>query len=167
VQLDAADVRRLQRAGVNSLVQRSPLHFQLLGEVTQARHSSLAGQWNELNLRQQVLYILRRIRHGTRWTSFHESTPELWQDLRRQIAEFLTELHARSVLAGEYAEQSFFVRCDADTNAGVAGRNGEVTFIVGFALRRSGEYLAFRMQCARGSCRISQLGWQAGFAQTG
>jgi len=163
--VEPADVRRLARVGVNSMVQRSPLHIQLLGDITQARHASLAGQWNELNMRQQVLFILRRIRHGTSWTSFHESSPQLWQDLTRQVGDFLAELHARNVLAGEHAAKAFFVRCDADTNAGVAGRDGEVTFIVGFALRRPDEFLAFRLQCSRGACRISQLGWQSGFVQ--
>jgi hypothetical protein len=163
--VEAADIRRLARVGVNSLVQRSPLHIQLLGDITQARHASLAGQWNELNMRQQVLFVLRRIRHGTNWTSFHESTPQLWQELSRQVGDFLAELHARAMLAGEHAEKAFFVRCDADTNAGVTGSDGQVTFIVGFALRRPDEFLAFRLQCARGTCRISQLGWQSGFVQ--
>ncbi len=163
--IDPSAVRRLARVGVNSLIQRSPLHVQLLGDITQARNASLTGQWNELNLRQEVLFILRRIRHGTHWTSFHESTPELWQDLCRQVAAFLTELHARSLLAGEHAEKAFFVRCDADTNAGIAGRDGEVAFIVGFALCRPDEFLAFRLQCVRGSCRISQLGWLSGIAR--
>lgn len=165
--VDPADVRRLARAGVNTLVQRSPLHIQLLGDITQARHTGLAGQWNELQLRQQVLFILRRIRYGTSWTSFHQSTPELWQDLRKQVADFLTELHARSLLAGEYAEKSFFVRCDADTNVGMAGHDGEIAFIVGFALRRPDEFLAFRIQCIRGTCRITQLGWQSSIARAG
>ena len=163
--VEPADVRRLARAGVNSIVQRSPLHMQLLGDTTQARHASLAGQWNELTMRQQVLFILRRIRHGISWTSFHESTPQLWQELRMQVGDFFVELHARSMLAGEDAEKAFFVRCDADTNVGVAGRDGEITFIVGFALRRPNEFLAFRLQCARGACRISQLGWQSGSVQ--
>ena len=165
--VDPADVRRLARAGVNTLMQRSPLHIQLLGDITQARHTGLAGQWNELQLRQQVLFILRRIRYGTSWTSFHRSTPELWQDVRKQVADFLTELHARSLLAGEYAEKSFFVRCDADTNTDMAGRDGEIAFIVGFALRRPDEFLAFRIQCIRGTCRITQLGWQSSIARAG
>jgi len=81
-----------------------------------------------------------------------------------QVAEFLTELHARSVLAGEHASLSFFVKCDSDTNAGLLGRSGEIGFLVGFALRRPGEFLAFRFQFAHGECRVSELGWQSGFA---
>jgi len=47
----------------------------------------------------------------------------------------------------------------------VAGRDGAIAFIVGFALRRPDEFLAFRLQCIRGACRISQLGWQSGSVQ--
>lgn len=163
--LEIKDIRRLARVGINGLIQRSPLHLQLLGNVTQARHGGVAGHWDNLELRQRVLFILRRIRYGTRWTLFQESNPETWDEVAQQISDFLTELHARSVLAGDYAANAFFVRCDNDTNAGLAGRIGAVSFIVGFALRRPGEFLSFRLQRGNGSCRITGLGWQPGFAQ--
>jgi hypothetical protein len=162
--IEKQDVRRLARAGINSLIQRSPLHLQLMGNVTQARYGSIAGEWTELDLRRQVLFILRRIRQGTLWTFFSQSNPETWQEVENQVSVFLTELHARSVIAGEYASLSYFVKCDSDTNSGLLGRDGEVTFVAGFALRRPGEFLAFRFQQAQGMCHISELGWQAGFA---
>ena len=162
--LENNDIRRLARAGINSLVQRSPLHLQLMGNVTQARYGSIASDWTELELRRQVLFILRRIRQGTLWTFFQESNPEMWQEVESQVSAFLTELHARSVLAGEHASLSYFVKCDSDTNAGLTGRHGEVAFVVGFAPRIPGEFMAFRFQRSHGACRISELGWQAGFA---
>jgi len=116
-------------------------------------------------LRQRVLFVLRRIRHATRWTLFSDSTPAVWAEVDEQITGFLHELYSRSILVGERPSQACFVKCDADTNAGLAGRSGEVAFVVGFALRRSGEFLAFRFHHSHGSCRISELGWQAGFAQ--
>jgi hypothetical protein len=164
-QLNDHDLHRLARAGINGLVQRSALHLQLLGNATQARYGSIASEWTELDLRQQVLFILRRIRHGTRWTFFHSSTVEVWDEVEKQVGEFLTELHARSILAGEHAARSFFVKCDSDTNAGLEGCAGEVAFVVGFALRNSGEMLAFRLHRGGGQCRISELGWQSGFAR--
>lgn len=162
LQLDEADVARLNRLGVNALTQRSALHLQLCGNVTQARYGSISAHWNELQFRRQVLFILRRIRNGTRWTFFAESEPATWQDIREQIESFLTELHARSVLAGENAEEAFFVKCDADTNIGLGGRAGDVAFVVGFALTSPGEYLAFRFRRSHDGCRIKELGWQTG-----
>ena len=163
-QLENADIRRLARAGINSLVQRSPLHLQLLGNVTQASYGGIAAEWTELDLRRQVLFILRRIRQGTDWTFFHESMPEIWREVENQVSVFLTELYGRSVLVGEYASLSYFVKCDSDTNAGLMGCSGEVMFLVGFALRRPGEYLAFRFHRSHGGCRVSELGWQSGLA---
>jgi hypothetical protein len=163
--IDADDVRRLSRAGINSIYKRSALHYQLLGNVTQARYGSISGQWNELDLRRQVLFILRRLRAGTRWTLFQPSEPATWQALTEQLGEFLTELHARSILAGETARHAFFVKCDSDTNVGLEGKQGELAFVVGFALHRPGEYLAFRFHRVSGSCKISELGWQSGFAR--
>ena len=164
-QLSAADIRRLARAGVNSLVRRSPLHFQLQGNVSQARYASMAHDWDNLRLRRQALFILRRIRLGTRWTLFLESSPALWREVGEQIDEFLLALFERSVLVGDSVEQACFMKCDADTNRGLAGNMGDIAFIVGFALREPGEFLAFRVHIASGECRISELGWQAGFAQ--
>jgi hypothetical protein len=163
--LSGDEVRRLARVGVNSLIQRSPLHLQLLGNITQARYGSIAGEWNDMDLRQRVLFILRRVRNGTRWTFFEDSTPAIWRELEEQLVQFLTELHTRSFLCGENAAASFFVKCDADTNIGFVGNSGEIAFVIGFALRRPGEFLAFRLQRSHGVCRISELGWQSGFAQ--
>ena len=163
--LEDGDLRRLERAGINGLVQRSPLHLQLLGNVTQARYGSISSAWGELELRRHVLFILRRIRHGTRWTLFHDSAPEAWSEVEQQIAEFLDQLHARGVLVGEQAAAAYFVKCDADTNAGLEGRSGEIGFVVGFALCEPGEFVAFRFQRSGGQCRIAELGWRSGLAQ--
>jgi len=160
VALDEHDVQRLARVGVNSLVRRSALHLQLSGNVTQARYGNISGFRNELQMHRQVLYILRRIRSGTRWTFFNHSNPDTWQELRDQISEFLAELHARSVLAGDSVADAFFVKCDSDTNKGLQGEAGQVVFVVGFALRVPGEFLTFRFQRLDGKCRIAETAWQ-------
>jgi len=163
--VDEADVQRLARVGINVLVQRSALHLQLQGNVTQARYRSFSADWNSLATRQKVLFILRRIRGGTRWTLFNESNPETWEEITDQVSEFLRNLHGHEVLLGETSAEAFFVKCDADTNDGLEGHLGEVAFIVGFAIRRPGEFLAFRFQRSRSGCRIAELGWQMSLEQ--
>ncbi len=161
----AADMRRLARAGINSLIRRSPLHLQLLGNVT---HAPLGGDMdvpNQLDLRRRLLFILRRIRIGTRWVFFVDAGPDVWAELRDQVTVFLSELQRRSILAGDSAAAAFFVKCDADTNAGLPGRPGALSFVLGVALRRPGEFTAFRFQYANGECRISRLGWQSALAE--
>jgi len=44
------EARRLLRAGVNILVQRSALHLQLHGNVTEARHSNMVAGSDDLDL---------------------------------------------------------------------------------------------------------------------
>jgi hypothetical protein len=166
-EIDDDAVHRLTRAGVNTLVQRSALHLQLQGNVTQARYGSISADWNELEMRRQVLFILRRIRSGTRWTFFKDSNQKTWQELKDQIGEFLSELHARSILVGESSHQSFYIKCDADTNADHDGKIGEINFIVGFAIRQAGEFLVFRFHRHQGLCRVSELGGQSGLERTG
>jgi hypothetical protein len=162
VEVDQADARRLRRMGINILSQTTPLHFRLDGNVTQVRNESLSADWQALDLRYQALFILRRIRNATRWTFFHKSDREIWTELSAQITEFLSELHHWSMLAGRHASEAFYVKCDLDTNHESAGKTGEVSLVIGFALRRPGEFLAFRMQRAHGGCRIVELGWDSG-----
>ncbi|MGI9291526.1 MAG: hypothetical protein ACR2QG_09670 [Gammaproteobacteria bacterium] len=156
-----SDVNRLARLGINTLVQSSALHLQLHGNVTQARYGSISADWNSLLLRQQVLFVLRRIRAGTRWTLFNDSNPDTWNEITAQVGDFLSKLRECGMLPGENTREAYFVKCDSDTNDGLSGRLGEVTFIVGFAVRRPGEFLAFRFQRCRNGCRIHELGWQS------
>jgi len=165
--LGKADVQRLRRMGINTLTLSSQRHIQLQGNTTLTRNDTLATNWQELDRRFQVLFILRRIRNATRWTFFHESNADIWSALTDQIESFLVELHVRSMLAGQHASQAFYVKCDRDTNQGLAGSTGEVSFIVGFALDRPGEYLAFRFQCSHGVCRVVELGWDSGLQLAG
>ena len=163
--LSPADTRRLARAGINSLVRRSPLHLQLLGNVTHVPFGGDMDVPNQLELRRRLLFILRRIRIGTRWTFFVDSGPDVWAELRDQVTAFMSELQRQSILAGDSAATSFFVKCDADTNAGLLGQPGALSFVLGIALSRSGEFVAFRFQYANGTCRISRLGWQSVLAE--
>jgi hypothetical protein len=159
--ISEADVQRLARVGINTLIQRSALHLQLQGNVTQSRYGSIYADWNALALRQQVLFILRRIRTGTRWTLFNESNPDTWKEISQQINDFMVSLYDRGLIKGDSPQEAFYVKCDSDTNDGLVGRLGEVAFIVGFAVSQPGEWQAFRFMRSRDGCRINELGWKS------
>jgi hypothetical protein len=55
------------------------------------------------------------------------------------------------------------VKCDQDTNAG----RGGLTFVVGLALTRAGEFVAFRFEHDAAECRVSELAWQPGIGIAG
>lgn len=160
-ELEPADLHKLKRLGINALTQRSPLHFRLEHGVTMVRNEVVSANWQSLDLRCHTLMILRRIRQATRWTFFQRSDQNLWDELSAQITDYLTELHARSMLAGQHAAQAFFVKCDRETNREQENKTGEVSLIVGFALKQPGQFLSFRIQRAEGACRIVELGWES------
>lgn len=161
------DTLRLARAGVNILVRRSALHMQLQGNVTQARHTGLLRSGDTLTGRRDLLFILRRLRIGTRWVRIYASTPQLWQEVREQAGNFLHALQSAHLLAANQNRPAFSVQCDQSTNAGFDGRTGEVCMVVCLALFRPDEYFSFRLQQSPAGCHISELGTRSTLALTG
>lgn len=158
------DSQRLARAGINTLVQRRALHLQLCGNVTQSRHANIIGGCDDLTLRCEALFIMRRIRLGTRWVSSSDGGPRVWRELREQLEEFFAALHERGILAGDGGSGSWFIKCDHDTNRGVVPSKGNVVFVVGLALRQPRNYLGLRFQQSPSVCSITELGWHADLA---
>ena len=151
------DVRRLARAGINTLGRRSALHLQLLGNVTQSRHAGAAGA-DDLDMRGETLFIMRRLRQGTRWVAGYDPGPRVWREASRQVADFLAALHAQGRLQGLTAKDAWFVRCDTAVNAGNDSRLGCTTIVVGVALSEPGVFRVLRFQHSPVSCLVSETG---------
>ena len=164
VNLTADDIQSLARLGINSLVRAPRLHVRVEGEVTLARYSSITSEWGELHLRRKALFILGSISSCTNWLAFQENESPVWQELGEQLHPFMQSLHERGYLAGDSPSNAYFVKCDSDSNFGLTGRKGEFAFIVGFALRKSGDHQVFRFSHRDGTCTISELGWRTGLA---
>jgi len=163
-EVQAEEVRRLLRAGVNTLVQRSALHLQLRGNVTEARHSNMVAGSDDLDLRAQVLSLARRIRLGTRWAAMHDPSPRVWREICEQLEDFLDRLVACGWLFGSSVNEAWFVKCDRDTHKDEQVENGNI-FVVGLALRKPGEFYVLRIQQAKSGCTIHELGWQLKLAE--
>jgi hypothetical protein len=157
---------RLARVGVNTLIQRSAVHNQLLGDVTQARHANVIGGHDGLEQRQDVLFVLRRLREGTRWIAFNESNPRVWRALREQVMDFIATLREAGVLAGTVDQQAGFVQCDNVTNQQLTEAHS-VTFMFGIALSAPGEFLTYRIQQSPQACRVHELGRPSELALAG
>jgi len=149
------DVRRLARAGINSLARRSALHLQLLGNVTQSRHAGAAGS-DCLDERCEALFIMRRVRQSTRWVAGYDSCPRVWREVRQQVADFLNSLHAQGRLRGPSSRDAWFVRCDAGTNAANEGVGGVTTLYVGVALVQPGVFHVMRFQHTPSRCIVTE-----------
>ena len=164
VNLTANDIQSLARLGINSLVRAPRLHVRVEGEVTLARYSSITSEWGELHLRRKALFILGSISSSTNWLAFQENEAPVWQEIGEQLHPFMKSLHEKGYLAGDSPSNAYFVKCDSDSNFGLSGRKGQFAFIVGFALRKSGDHQVFRFSHRDGACTISELGWRVGLA---
>ena len=48
--------------------------------------------------------------------TFEPNTLQTWSIVSKRVNDFLADLHTKGMLAGGNLEESFFVKCDAETN---------------------------------------------------
>ena len=76
------------------------------------------------------------------------------------MRDFLSKLRSEGRLAGEFDEQAFYIKCDADTNSHSAGQTGDVTLLAGIAFEQANKFSAFKFHRAGDRCDIIELGVQ-------
>lgn len=163
--LEPAEVRRLANLGVNALLRAGPgAAIELTGLVTMARSGGVATSWNSLRRRRIALFVLSSVERYTRWAAFEAPSPALWQELRAQVGAFLGALQSRGLFAAADGAEAFYVKCDVDTNGAVRSAGPRLVLVLGLALARPGEFVAFRIAHDADGCTSSELGWQPGMA---
>lgn len=158
------DVPALVRCGVNLLrPDGAPGRLRLEGWATQAGHAG-PREWRQLLLRRRALRIVGGISRGTRWSAVAPNTPDTRSTLVRQVRRYLEACAGDGLLApAREGLRPFYVKCDEDTSAG----RPRAVLIVGLALERAGDYVAFRFLHDAGDCRVGELSWQPGLALAG
>ncbi len=165
LELDAQEMHQLSRLGVNALSRPAPGRVELNGLVTMARSGGVSTSWNRLRQRRVFLFIADSIARHTRWATYEPPGAALWREVRAQCDSFLAALHAQGLLCGATRREAFYVKCDADTHDGVARAQGavaELQVIVGVAIARGGDFVAFRVAHSQAGCAVIELGWQPG-----
>ncbi len=158
IEPDAEEARSLARSGVNLLRPAAPGFISFFGDVTLARSSGTHREWRQLSVRRRAVMTASNIAHNTRWAAIQVSGPETWQAVADQISRYLSESQAAGLLAGDTPRRAFYVKCDQDTN----GRGHGLSFVVGLALARPDEFVAFRFEHDVSDCRVTEISWQPG-----
>jgi phage tail sheath protein FI len=70
---------------------------------------------------------------------------ELWVRIERELGSYLFELWNAGALAGQTAEQAFYIKCDAETNPPQAEDAGQVITEIGLAASAPAEYVVVRV----------------------
>jgi hypothetical protein len=143
------------------------MRVEMHGPVTLARFAGFANSWNDLRVRRTALFILGSIERYTRWAVFDERGPALWADVRAQVDEFLSAIHARGGLAGDRARAAFYVKCDADNNDGHGPAGERLDLSIGLALEHPGQFVSFHIRHSLTDSVIEELGWPPGLALAG
>jgi hypothetical protein len=97
--------------------------------------------WRYVNVRRLSLAIIKQILVNLRWTVFEPNDAALWRKIVATLTTYMRDLFRRGDLAGAKPEQSFFVKCDAETNTPDVLAAGQAVTEIGFAPARPAEFI--------------------------
>jgi phage tail sheath protein FI len=121
-----------------------------------ARTLSSDPAWKYVNVRRLFNYLEESILEGTQWTVFEPNDPALWAKMRRTISSFLTNEWRKGALFGVTPDQSYFVKCDAETNPPEIVDLGQVVCEIGVAPVKPAEFVVFRLAQFSGGASVSE-----------
>ena len=110
-----------------------------------ARTISDDPEWKYVSLRRYFAYLERSIERGTQWIVFENNGPQLWQNVRQTIEDFLYNEWKMGAMLGDKPEKAYFVRCDLSTMTQNDLDNGRLVCLIGAAVVRPAEFVIFRI----------------------
>jgi phage tail sheath protein FI len=110
-----------------------------------ARTTSEDPDWRYINVRRLFIMLRRALEEGTQWAVFEPNDPTTWERLSGRVTEFLKDLWGQGYFAGEGPEDSFFVRCDGQTNTLEVRDQGMLLMEIGIAPAIPAEYIIFNV----------------------
>ena len=110
-----------------------------------ARTISDDPEWKYVNLRRYFAYLERTIDVGTQWVVFEPNGPQLWDNVRRTVEDFLYNEWRQGALLGSKPEEAYFVRCDRSTMTPNDLDNGRLVCLIGVSPVRPAEFVIFRI----------------------
>jgi uncharacterized protein len=110
-----------------------------------ARTLSSDPAWRYLNVRRLFNYLEKSILNGTDWVVFEPNDQALWAKIRRAISSFLVMEWRKGALFGATPDESYYVRCDDETNPAEGIDLGQVVCEIGVAPVKPAEFVIFRL----------------------
>jgi uncharacterized protein len=110
-----------------------------------ARTASSDPDWRFINVRRLFIMLRRSLEEGSRWVVFEPNTPNTWDSLRSRVRSFLERLYEKGMFSGGSPEDSFYVKCDAETNPPEIQDQGMLVIEVGVAPAIPAEFIVIRV----------------------
>lgn len=105
-----------------------------------------ASEWKYIPVRRTAYYIEESLVEGLKWAVFQPNDEGLWKQIRLNVTAFLQDMYLNQAFPGQTPAQSYFVKCDADTNPQSQIQLGIVTVIVGFAPLYPAEFMILQIE---------------------
>lgn len=109
-----------------------------------ARTLSSDPSWRYINVRRLFSYVEASVERSTQWIVFEPNDYTLWAKVRRDITAFLRTVWLSGALFGTTPEQSFYVKCDEETNPSELRDLGQMVCEIGMAPVKPAEFVIFR-----------------------
>jgi uncharacterized protein len=110
-----------------------------------ARTLSSDPAWRYVNVRRLVSMIEHALVLSLQWVVFEPNNIFLWHKVRVAASGFLLMLWQKGALAGNTAQEGFFVRCDETTNPAPITASGQLIVEIGVAPVIPAEFIVFRI----------------------
>jgi hypothetical protein len=110
-----------------------------------ARTLSEDADWRYVNVRRLFIMLRRSLEEGTQWSVFEPNDARTWERLTGCVSDFLKDLWGLGYFAGAGPEDSFYVRCNAETNPRDVRDEGKLVMEIGVAPALPAEYLIFHV----------------------
>ena len=109
-----------------------------------ARTLSSDASWRYINVRRLMCMLEESVYAGTQWAVFEPNDYALWGRITRDITAFLRTVWMTGALFGQTADQSFFVKCDAELNPPETRDLGQLFVEIGVAPVKPAEFVIIR-----------------------
>ncbi|NTU80479.1 MAG: phage tail sheath family protein [Chloroflexales bacterium] len=101
--------------------------------------------WRYVNVRRLLLFVEESIQEGTQFAVFEPNDLALWQQVKRQVTEFLTRVWRDGALFGATPDDAFRVRVDEELNPPGVRALGQLVIEVILYPVTPAEYVVFRI----------------------
>ena len=141
VRYNEAEQGKLNPKGINLIRSIPGQGIRVWG----ARTCSSDGNWKYVNVRRLFIFIEESIRANTGWAVFEPNDEMLWSRVEGTIRVFLTAQWRNGALAGNTADEAFFINIGKSTMTEDDILNGRLICVIGVAPVRPAEFVVFRI----------------------
>ncbi len=110
-----------------------------------ARTASSDPDWRYVNVRRLFIMLRRSLETGMAWVPFEPNDQNTWGNVEDMVNAFLGKLFQRGMFSGGNPEDSFFVKCDEETNPSEVVSKGQLICNVGVAPVTPAEFIMIQV----------------------